>query len=353
MTDFKAFQTAIKEQTDRICNSAQMLFVTSAPKELVYEKYLDSYPDNTNPIYRERREFDCNCCRHFIRDMGNVVMIDENLNVTSIWDVEVPYPFNVVTKKLSEFVKSYTIEGAFLHFQKNVGQKSTREMDGTRLVTNWDHFYAILPPKFVSQTIASKLGEIRETRNVFKRAMEELTMDSYDTVLDLISQNSLYRGSEFKFLVEGLRLLKIACKNLSPRELELFYWRQATINNTVVLRARNTAIGTLLVDLSEGRDLEEAVASYERITAPSNYRRPTALVTKTMIDKAEKAIVEAGLEPALHRRFAVMEDITINNVLFANRDAKKVMASVFDELKAEVSVNPKTFDKVEEDIDRI
>jgi hypothetical protein len=41
-----------------------------------------------------------------------------------------------------------------------------------------------------------------------------------------------------------------------------------------------------------------------------------------------------GLMTALDRRFAVLEDISINNILFADRTAKKRMQTVFDELSA-------------------
>ena len=41
-----------------------------------------------------------------------------------------------------------------------------------------------------------------------------------------------------------------------------------------IAKIRNTAMGTLLINLSEGMDLEKAVRQYENIMAPSNYKRP-------------------------------------------------------------------------------
>jgi hypothetical protein len=37
---------------------------------------------------------------------------------------------------------------------------------------------------------------------------------------------------------------------------------------------------------------EVAVAAFERMVAPTNYKRPTSLVTKEMVDKAKKTIEE-------------------------------------------------------------
>jgi hypothetical protein len=83
--------------------------------------------------------------------------------------------------------------------------------------------------------------------------------------------------------------------------------------------------------------------------APTNYKRPKAIFTKKMIEAAEKKIEELGFSNSLERKAALLEDITVNNVLFVNRDAKKKMnISVFDELKKEVPENIKKFNKVEE-----
>jgi hypothetical protein len=82
--------------------------------------------------------------------------------------------------------------------------------------------------------------------------------------------------------------------------------------------------------------------------APTNYKRPKAIFTKKMVEQAEKELIELGLENSLGRRHATLDDITVNNVLYINRDAKKVKKSVFDDLKDEASVNPKKFNKVAE-----
>jgi hypothetical protein len=68
-----------------------------------------------------------------------------------------------------------------------------------------------------------------------------------------------------------------------------------------------------------------------------------------MIADAKKKIAELGLASALERRYAVLGDITINNVLYANRDAKSAMSGdVFDQLGAAVAAVPKKLDKVDE-----
>ena len=116
-------------------------------------------------------------------------------------------------------------------------------------------------------------------------------------------------------------------------------------------RIRNRSMGTLLVDLSEGMDLDLAVKKYEQIVAPANYKRPKAIFTKKMLEDAKKTITELGYMDALQRRFATLDDITVNNILFSNKDAAKRISGaddLFGEMEKDVAINPKKFSKIEE-----
>ncbi|HKZ39973.1 MAG TPA: hypothetical protein VJ044_03375, partial [Candidatus Hodarchaeales archaeon] len=100
---------------------------------------------------------------------------------------------------------------------------------------------------------------------------------------------------------------------------------------------------------AEGTDLDQAVRKYEAIVAPTNYKRPKSIFTKKMVEQAQQTLIDLGLIDSLGRRFATAEDITVNNILFANRDTlKKMSGNVFAELQKEVVINPKQFSKVEE-----
>ena len=66
-------------------------------------------------IYRERREYDCSCCRHFIRDVGNVVSI-KNGELHTIWGINPVSDdkYNVVAAALDAYVKQKAVLGVFL-----------------------------------------------------------------------------------------------------------------------------------------------------------------------------------------------------------------------------------------------
>lgn len=347
---FNDFKKALQDQFSSMLKNGGQLFLTDIEKDVLWEKYLESFPEGTNPIYKERREFDCNSCKQFIRPYGNVVSIKDN-QLVSIWDIpNLDYPFDVVAKKMSELVKSQSIKNVFVSKTTDLGVDSNKQLLENGTVITWEHFYFKLPRNYVyfsDDSIEAAQGVFRDSKNVFRRSMEELTLDSGNIILDLIEQKSLYRGEEFKKNIETFIAYKKQYDKLSESEKDNWCWSNSFDNP--ISRIRNTAIGTLLIDISGGIDIDVAVTKFEKVMAPTNYKRPNAIFTKKMIEDAEKKLVELGLSDSLERRFAQIEDITVNKLIFVNRDArKKLKNSVFDDLKESVPQTYRNFDKVEE-----
>lgn len=341
--EFITFKQAVAAQFKHMSGGA--LFTTMVDKDDVWNMYLSSFPEGTNPIYRERTEHDCSCCKQFIRDVGNVVAI-VNGKLVSIWDVELPCirGYKDVAKALSELVKSYPIDNVFYHFEPTAGADKTFEQL-TEGVKTWNHFFVNIPSRFVDRQPGAKMGATRSLHDVTLRGLTEITDDAIDTVLELINQNSLYRGEEHKNAVTTFATLKAKASVLAGAELDNFVWATCAASGGVGA-IRNSVIGTLLVDLSEGVDMEQAVKSFESKVAPTNYKRPTALVTKAMVEKAKGTIAELGLTSALERRYATINDISVNNLLFVDRSTSVLTED--DPFAGVATKNTKSFDKVEE-----
>lgn len=346
MINFKEFKKSMQETFAANIKNVDTLYLTDVSKDEMWETYQNSFPDNTNPIFRERREYDCNCCKQFIRQFGNVVMIKGD-QVVSIWDVETQYPFDAVAKKMSEYIKSAKIVD--IHVAKQASFGTDFNFDNVNN-QRWDHFYIKLPTAFVVRSSESEeaiQGRVRSTKDVFLRALTEITDDAIETTLELINQNSLYRGVEFKGIIMDFLKRKKEFSKVANKEL--YVWSTVKSVPGAVAHIRNSSIGTLLVNLSEGMDLDAAVTAFERVMAPSNYKRPNAIFTKRMIEEAEKTITALGLGNSLARRFAILDDITVNNVIYVNRGVNvKGATNVFEQLKNEAATTPKSFDKVEE-----
>jgi hypothetical protein len=340
-----ALQRQFKKMRDRV------LLQVKVEGDLLWQVYLQSFPAGTNPEFRKKTDHDCSSCRHFIRTIGGIVSVDENNNLISLWDVQVGDPsYQVVVDAMANLVKEHPIDNLFFHTERSVGQdKSFAQIEGR--VATWDHFFLNLPDHVVvsKADLGPKLSQSRSTYEVLIRSLREIDLDSINTVLDLIHQGSLYRGQEHFREVADFRLAKIKFDSLASKEQRAaFCWQQSTYLSSPAARIRNTAIGTLLVDLAEGKDLNDAVASFEAKVAPANYKRPTSLVTKVQIEKARETLAELGLTSALERRYATLEDISIENLIFANREVRrKLDADVFDEIVPRAQ-SMKKLDKVEE-----
>lgn len=347
---FADLKLALQKQFQTMCNNNVMLFETSIGKDIMWETYLNSFPDGTNLIYKERTKHDCNCCKQFIRACGNVVAIQEG-QVITIWDVVVNDPtYQVVTDAMSKVVKLYPVSDVFVYKFNTIGTDTNQQQLEDKTVKTWSHFFVNVPKTHVnksSESIEEIQGKFRDGKNVFQRALEEFQLSDVRTVLELIDSNSIYRGAEFKGILQQFEKYLIEYKTMIYDAPNNFCWKYSVEAGQALSRIRNSAIGTLLIDISKGVEIDVAVNSFERIMAPTNYKRPTAIVTKSMIEGAEKKVSELGLVNALGRRFATIEDITINNVLYANRDSKSKM-SVFDDMKSEVAINPRSFSKIEE-----
>ena len=359
MSDFKEFRTLLQQHFNDMVKD-NPLFITDADEDKLYDLYLDSFPAGTNPVFRKRREYDCSCCRRFVKNIGKLVAF-QNGNMVTVWDFDAKSPkYQPVVDALAAYVKSCTIVNPYFVSRNMIGAgnmfgiEMNYEYDADhKAVHTWDHFSVKIPQRFIvnGDDIATKMGQWRDSANVFKRSLEELTMDAVDTVLELIAQNSLYRGKEFETQIKTFKTHKIEYANTPADKKPAYIWLAPGWGNTAQLRIRNTAIGTLLVNLSEGMDVDAAVTTFEKVVAPANYKRPKAIFTKKMLEDAQKTVTELGYMNSLGRRFATLDDITANNILFCNRDAApRVMgaANPFEAMAKSLGSDPKKFGRAEE-----
>lgn len=353
---FEEFNKKLQKHFSEMVKGSERLFEVDFDYEEMNNLYLNSFPAGTNEVYRKRREYDCSCCRHFIRDIGNVVAI-KNGQLHTLWELNLnDEVFSIVAKALDEYIREKAVKGVYLRKEKRIGTQFSREMLPTGEVNRYDHYFIDLPEICIYEeswntTLDGEKGKFRDTRNVFKRSLDEIDSEAVDTVLELISQNSLYKGAEWKAVLQEFKKYQKEYNKLSPEEKELWTWEKSISAGMSVGRIRNHSMGTLLVNLSEGMELDTAVKKYEQIVAPANYKRPKAIFTKKMLEDAKKTITELGYMDALQRRFATLDDITVNNILFSNKDAAKRITGaddLFGEMEKDVAINPKKFSKVEE-----
>ena len=328
---FKSFAQLVDKQVDKM--SKHDLYYVDVEVDKLYDLYIASFPSGTNEMYIERTEHDCSCCKSFIRRIGHMVAII-NGKIVTIWDVAAKNEYDVVSKALAEFVRAAAIKGVYLSETNKVGQATTNQAMPNNAIKTWNHFHAKLPNKFVvsGESIASAEATKRADKEVLVTSLTKYNDYAIDTVLELINDNNLERGQERKHTVESLRKTKTAWDKLTTDVArEQFAWKTAAKLGSAG-RFRNNVIGTLLDDLAEGKDLEKAVKSYETKVAGENFMRTSSLVTKTQVKSAFDKVEEKGMTDSFTRQHAKITDISVANVIHANRESKLNMDGVFGDI---------------------
>lgn len=351
--NFHDLQQKLIENFELLHTSYGPAYQTDADKETLWQTYIESFPEHINPIFRKRRVFDCSCCRHFIKNIGGIVLIDGSQNLHTLWEFKVDDPdYQMVLDALDAYVLSRKITDVFLSPDAFIGTKRSHEADEHGNVRVWEHFYLQLPANYQyvgPSTIDTARSKRRDQARVFERSLAEISLEAIDTVSELATSNTLYKGAEWVQALSTLRQHKVAYDKLPQEKKTLYAWNVSGSIGPVIGKIRNHSIGILLTDVTNGVDLNEAVSRYERIVAPANYKRPKAIFTAKMLEDAKQKITELGYMDSLQRRYARLDDIMVNNILFSNKDAaRRIKGGVFDEMLAEAKQTPKRFERVEE-----
>lgn len=340
---FHLFSQAVHAQFTEM--SKGELFVVDIDGDALYDAYQAAFPAGTNEIFRTNREHECSCCKNFIRNIGNVAAIRDG-RLTTVWDrlADVPEPYLSVTLDLHMLVSSKPIKSVFRAEMPSYGAEKTTEPaseanGGHQII--WNHFHGkVAKAHYAGDKAAARIGEAASIAQVLGRGLREIRPDDVETVLDLIDSNALYRGAEKRHVVQGFQHLQGDFQLCTgPQAQDFFIWSNLS---HPAARIRNDVIGTLLTDLAEGKPLEQAVKSYEDKVSGTNYKRPTALITPRMVDDAMKTVQELGIEPALHRRFARIDDVSVNDIRFVDNAVRGKMkggSSITDLLMGEAKKN--------------
>ncbi len=150
MSDFKPFAQSVYTRFNQM--SAHELFVVDLSGDEVWEAYLAAFPDGTNRLYKTRTEFDCSCCKQVVRNIGNVVRIND-VNKQSVWWGDgLEYPFDVVAEALHALVMSKPVVGLFRASEPTYGNMTTfqsvKDESGKVVsVQEWNHFHVRIQPQ--------------------------------------------------------------------------------------------------------------------------------------------------------------------------------------------------------------
>ena len=374
------FNKLIQAQFDKMCAIGK-LFRSSLTGNQVWDLYINGYEKQHNPIFRdpESSTHNCNLCKNFIRRYGNIVALDENYNILTIFDIDAPEEYKTVVRNLTIAIKSAGISEVFfetfnelhslpyesctksneqfkLGIDKNVKRYTKEEAEKYGVVKaneirTFNHIHLYLPKQFVDmegKSIEAIMADYRDAKNVFERAMQEIPLDTLQLVKDLINQGSLLDGQTHLYKVEQLIPLKQQYDNLDANKRSNWCW---TVSYKLpYAKFKNELIGVLCAELAEGKEINEACQAWNKRVDPVNYMKTTAPITKKQIEEAKKFVEENGYVESFDRRFATIDDIKVSEILHSNVGNGEIKSvSMFDSVKSTSTRHKRSeFDGIEE-----
>lgn len=313
--NFNVIKTAVAKQFATM-TMVDKLFSVDVSGDELWATYINAFTVDEDPLYRERTTHDCQCCRAFIKAVGNLVTIDEDGKVTSIWDIDAG-EYQHIVDAMAKLVHGHSPVNRWFSPEVKLGiDHNFGEVDGERV--QFTHFFVNVPAKHVvsRDQLATLRGTFGGELNVFRRALTEFSLANIDDVLYLINNDLLYRGAEHRNTLVAFREAAVKFSKFNPATSDAALLALTASTLPTVIHVRNSVIGSLLVDLSDGVELDTAVAAFERKVAGDAYKRPKAIYTEKMKKAAADRVEELGLTSALARRLAVADDISAGDVLF-------------------------------------
>lgn len=106
MSEFKSFAAAVAAA---VASFPERVFSVTTPGDglgdELWQHYLASFPEGSDPIFRVRTVHDGSYDRNFVRQLGGIVALAADSRRRSIWDAAVtfglPFPYNVVASTTS------------------------------------------------------------------------------------------------------------------------------------------------------------------------------------------------------------------------------------------------------------
>ena len=359
----------LQKQFDKM-TATGILFKSSITGAELWKIYLEGFGDDA--IFRdpESSEHNCNHCNNFIKRYGNIVSVDKDNNIMSIFDIEIEavseYHNSVIL--LSKLLRGAKIKSTFtetfnslkslpyeqctksneqfaLGTAKNVKRYTQEEADLYGVVKKgqiitFNHFHLSLPTAFVDKqgrSIESINAGHNASYAVFKRGISEIPLDTLKLVRDLIMQKSLLNGDSYLSKLETFIKLSTEYSNLVNKEAIQDNWFWKASHKLPIAKFRNELIGVLCTELAEGVDINKACSTWNKRVDPINYMKAVAPITEMQKKNAQEFVEENGYESAFNRRFATLEDIKASEIKHINNSGETLQntsVSIFDKVKA-------------------
>lgn len=353
----------LQQQFNKLQNTGKLYRSSFRGSDLV-NLYLSSFEDD--PVFRDpdSSTHNCNNCKNFLKRYANIVAIDDDNTIISMFDFEpTEKEFIPVFKALSSKLRTSPVECVFIETYKALSslpyEKCNKSMSTFKLgvdvnykqftpteanfyprkvspsrVYEFKHLSVSIDKKFINfnnDSAESIASPIISSNKVFNRAMEEIPADTYQVVIDLIHQKSLLNADGHIEKLKTMKSLKKEYDSLEKNVRLNWSWRKSI--EIPFPNFRSELIGTVCVDISDGVNLDKVCLDWNKRSDPANYKRAVKAFTESMKRSAMETVINGGYEDSFRRRFATIDDIKSTDIKYYNSGEGIKRITMFDNLK--------------------
>lgn len=284
-------------------------FLVKVERNELFEAYLANLPED------RRQEFNCSCCKKFLREYGHAAIVDQsNCQLRSLlWDENddaIPEDFKASVAAMRAIVEASTIDKAFV---------SDKTVVGDRIKGGHEHFEldlgALREGSVKLKTARQNMIFSRETQSMFAEAVGIYPAELAKTAFDLFTLDQNLHGYPtflaYLQMFQSVHNKLTELKDGTQQQRRNLIWLCSVMLPFGTTRIKNTPLGGFLDTLKEGgpANVQYAIAGFKAKVKPTEYKRPKTAPAEATVKRAEEIIAQLGLESALLRRYARADEL--------------------------------------------
>ena len=333
--EYQKFERLIAE---RVASLRGPLFTTDASG--LFEAYLAGIPGETRQrekcaYSREmitfytgpRQHYNCRHCRQFIeRYCGLVTIEPDGRIVPALWVGEVlrdrPRFFaeSVTGMYAAIAVRPVKVTGVFVNSESVWGTPHNVAGPGSKCVgTRWTHLHGtpdetkICNPTLRRHSMESadqRAAELKQDFILLKKTLADVPTAALVQAVRVLESDEVQRAEKAlgaaKWLLDLSERTSRSGRTDTNRNL---VWLAVATAPPGFCHSKNNVLGPLLDDIREGRDFNSMRRRWNEKMDPLQYQRAQVAPNNGQIEAANRLFEKMGLESALARRYATLDDV--------------------------------------------
>lgn len=289
----------------------------------LYDIYLKNLPPQA------KKYCNCNTCRRFFNDYADLVVINERgQTIPLLWagnHLGLSSTYKQADDALFSKVKRANVIGV-KYFDKTV--HGTASSPG-----GWTHFAFQVPMNCLMISKLKETHEIEAEKNqeftIVDRALNDWPLGVLQTAVALLESDDLYRADKVLGPMTWLRDLSGDVNGTRFQRIRSnLIWRAIAHAPTGFCHPRSAVTSSLLDDIQVGKPFHVYSKAFAAKMHPLQYRRPQAPPKQQNVLQATRAFEKLGLDRALARRFATVDEVPMFWAPSVQPPSKKVLNEI-------------------------